>query len=49
MVSRTKGKTTVQIGIDTREELKNFGIKDDTYEEIILDLMKFRKEHDDHD
>lgn len=32
--------TTIQIKIDTRDELKKYGRKDETYDEIIKKLMK---------
>lgn len=34
------GLTTIQIDVKTREELKNYGRKDETYDQIIKRLMK---------
>ncbi len=35
-----KGLTTIQISKETREKLKKFGIKGETYDEIIKRLLK---------
>jgi hypothetical protein len=34
-------KTTIVVDTSTREKLKKFGSKGETYEDIILRLMKF--------
>ncbi len=35
------GRTTIVVDTSTRDKLKEFGTKGQTYEEIILKLMKF--------
>jgi predicted CopG family antitoxin len=35
--------TTIQLTPETREKLKNLGNKGDTYEDIILKLLKRKK------
>lgn len=35
------GRTTIVVDTATRDKLKRFGVKGETYEEIILKLMKF--------
>jgi predicted CopG family antitoxin len=37
------GVTTIQLSPDTREKLKELGKKGETYEEIILRLIKTNK------
>ncbi len=39
-MSYRKGVTTIQLSPDTREKLKELGKKGETYEEIILRLIK---------
>lgn len=38
-----KGVTTIQISPETREKLKELGKKGDTYNDIILNLLKSQK------
>jgi len=38
-----KGVTTIQIAPSTREKLKDLGKKGDTYDEIIIRLLKKSK------
>jgi hypothetical protein len=35
--------TTIQIGKNTREELKQFGVKDETYDEILRKMMEMAR------
>ena len=35
--------TTIQIDKETREELKQFGVKDDTYDEILRKMMEMAR------
>jgi len=45
-VFKTQNKeniTTIQIGKDTREELKKLGMKGETYDEIIKKLIEHAK------
>ena len=35
--------TTIQIGKATREELKRYGRKDETYDDVLKKLMKIAK------
>ena len=35
------GRTTIVVDTSTRDKLKKFGSKGETYEEIILRLMKY--------
>jgi uroporphyrinogen-III synthase len=35
--------TTIQIGKETREELKQFGVKDETYDEILQKMMEMAR------
>jgi len=45
MVAMRKQKsTTIQVSIETREELKSLGSKGETYDEIIKKLLKLVKE-----
>ena len=37
--------TTINIGASTREKLKKFGSKGETYDEILLHLMEVAKLH----
>jgi hypothetical protein len=37
------GMTTIQIGKDTRQELKQFGFKDQTYDEILQKMMEMAR------
>ncbi len=40
LIEHDVGKTTIVVDTATRDKLKKFGIKGETYEEIILKLMK---------
>jgi len=42
-VNRLSTLTTIQIQKDTREELREFGKKGETYEEVIRKLMEIAK------
>lgn len=35
--------TTIQIDKETREELKQFGVKDETYDEILKKMMEMAR------
>jgi hypothetical protein len=35
--------TTIQVDKNTREELKQFGMKDDTYDEILRKMMEMAR------
>lgn len=35
--------TTIQVGKETREELKQFGVKDETYDEILRKMMEMAR------
>lgn len=37
--------TTIQIAVETREELKRFGMKSEKYDDIIRHLMDIAKRH----
>ena len=39
---KSRGITTIQISIETREELQKRGKKGDTYDDIIRELLKGR-------
>lgn len=38
------GRTTIVVDTNTRDKLRQFGFKGETYEDIILKLMKFYEE-----
>lgn len=38
------GRTTIVVDTNTRDKLRHFGFKGETYEDIILKLMKFYEE-----
>ena len=39
--SKEMGRTTLVVDTSTRDKLKKFGVKGETYEDIILKLMKY--------
>jgi hypothetical protein len=41
----TVGKTSIQLEEETRDELKDMGKKGESYDDIIVRLMKFYKQH----
>ena len=38
-------RTTIQLSRDTRDKLADLGKKGDSYEDIILNLIKYYEEH----
>lgn len=41
IIDENMRRTTIVVDSSTRDKLKQFGVKGETYEEIILRLMKF--------
>lgn len=46
---KTELEATMKISHKTRELLKHFCRKDQTYDQYIAELIKFKQEHEDHD
>jgi len=44
MVMNSEKSTTIQISVETREELKALGSKGETYDEIVKKLLRIAKE-----
>ncbi len=38
--------TTIQVAVETREELKRYGMKSEKYDDIIKNLMEIAKRHE---
>ena len=43
-IIESMGRTTLVVDTSTRDKLRQFGFKGETYEDIILKLMKFYQE-----
>lgn len=43
-IEENMGRTTIVVDTSTRDKLRQFGFKGETYEDIILKLMKFYQE-----
>ncbi len=43
-IEKNMGRTTIVVDTSTRDKLRQFGFKGETYEDIILKLMKFYQE-----
>jgi len=39
-----RGKTTIEVSVETRDQLKELGKKGETYDEIIRRLLKLAKQ-----
>ena len=38
-------KTQIQISVKTREELKRLGVKGQSYDSLVKQLIRFKEEH----